>query len=116
MKSAPTLSGGPLGDSAGRDYSHKLQLFNAFAEPELRKAIASVGLLPGMRVLDAGCGTGEALRWLSEAIEPGGLAIGSDLSVPHLSACARDRRNSVVLQADLSRLPFRVASMDFIWC
>ncbi|SFS19979.1 hypothetical protein SAMN05216570_4215 [Dyella sp. OK004] len=62
MRSAPALSGGPLGDSAARDYSRKLQLFNAFAEPELRNAIASLELRPGMRVLDAGCGTGEALR------------------------------------------------------
>ena len=53
---------GLLGDTTARDYSRKLQLFNSFAEPELRRAIASLGLKQGMHVLDAGCGTGEALR------------------------------------------------------
>jgi SAM-dependent methyltransferase len=69
-----------------------------------------------MRVLDAGCGTGEALGWLSEAVEPGGLAVGTDLSLPHLSACAQDSRSGVVLQADLSQLPLHSVSLDLIWC
>ena len=64
-------SAGLLGDTIARDYSRKLQLFNTFAEPELRQAVASVGLKQGMRVLDAGCGTGEALRWLVDADEIG---------------------------------------------
>jgi ubiquinone/menaquinone biosynthesis C-methylase UbiE len=113
VKSERASSSGPLGDSASRDYSRKLQLFNAFAGPELRSAIANLGLRPGMRVLDAGCGTGEVLRWLAQAVEPDGLAVGVDLSAPHLSAC---QLNSVILQADLSRLPLRAASLDFIWC
>src|SRR5215472_7492645 len=77
---------GRLGDSPGRDYSLKLRLFNALAEPELRAAIASLRLQPGMRVLDAGCGTGETLGWLADAVTPGGLAVGIDLSTSHLGA------------------------------
>ena len=50
---------GLLSDTTARDYSRKLTLFNSFAAPELRQAIASLGLKPGMRILDAGCGTGE---------------------------------------------------------
>jgi SAM-dependent methyltransferase len=69
-----------------------------------------------MRVLDAGCGTGEALRWLSEAVEPGGLAVGADLSTQHLCVCAQDRSSSVVLQANLSDLPLHPDSFDLIWC
>ena len=34
-------SAGLLGDMIARDYSRKLQLFNSFAEPELRQAVAS---------------------------------------------------------------------------
>ena len=77
---------GRLGDTPQRDYSRKLQLFSAFAEPELRAAIASLGLAAGMRVLDAGCGTGESLGWLAAEVAPGGLAVGVDLSARHLSA------------------------------
>ncbi|MGA7439828.1 MAG: hypothetical protein WBW32_17025, partial [Luteibacter sp.] len=60
----PIPARGLLGDTTARDYSEKLRRFNAFAAPELCRAIASLGLKPGMRVLDAGCGTGEALAWL----------------------------------------------------
>ena len=39
---------GLLGDTPSRDYSRKLQLFNAFAEPELRQLIESLNLRPGI--------------------------------------------------------------------
>lgn len=45
---------GLLGDSIARDYAWKLKLFNAFAVPELKVAIASLALREGMRVRDAG--------------------------------------------------------------
>jgi SAM-dependent methyltransferase len=91
-------------------------LFSALAEPELRAALDTLGLGHGMRVLDAGCGTGEMLGWLAAAIAPGGLAVGIDLSTAHL----REARtalppNSLLLQADLLRVPLRTATFDLIW-
>lgn len=108
---------GLLGDTAGRDYSQKLRLFNAFAEPELRNAIALLGLNAGMRVLDAGCGTGETLRWLLPAVMPGGEVVGCDLAGAHASR-ARERAAAaaLVLQADLLQPPFPAACFDLIWC
>jgi SAM-dependent methyltransferase len=109
--------GGLLGDTSGRDYSSKLRAFNAFAEPELRQAIGALKLAPGMRVLDAGCGTGEALSWLHEWVEPNGVVVGVDLSAAHLEAASRRLRPGMtVLQADLMQLPLPVQSFDLIWC
>jgi SAM-dependent methyltransferase len=108
---------GLLGDTPDRDYSRKLQLFNAFAGPEIRQAIASLGLLPGMRVLDAGCGTGESLAWLQDAIEPTGTVVGIDLSAAHVSAARRYASpQNEILQCDLLRAPLMPASFDLIWC
>jgi SAM-dependent methyltransferase len=115
MSTAPATFG-RLGDSPGRDYSLKLRLFNALAEPELRAAITSLRLESGMRVLDAGCGTGESLGWLAAAVAPKGLAVGIDLSAEHLRTARGARSdNSVLVQADLQRIPLAAARFDLVW-
>src|ERR1700731_4589171 len=107
---------GLLGDTIARDYSRKLQLFNSFAAPELRQAIANLGLKNGMRVLDAGCGTGEALQWLSDAVAPHGTVVGIDLAAAHVSAArARASRHVLVLQADVRQPPLAPRSFDLVW-
>jgi SAM-dependent methyltransferase len=109
-------SPGLLGDTPGRDYGRKLSLFNAYAETELRRAIASLELRPAARVLDAGCGSGEALDWLREAVAPDGTVVGLDLAAAH-TRLARSRAEPSVLvaQADLLKCPLRHASVDLIW-
>ncbi|MBV8974810.1 MAG: methyltransferase domain-containing protein, partial [Sinobacteraceae bacterium] len=107
---------GRLGDTPQRDYSRKLRLFNALAEPELRQAIAALRLEPGMRVLDAGCGTGEALGWLAAAVGPEGLAVGIDLSASHVRLARAAVPDSIaLLQADLQKPPLTAASFDVVW-
>jgi SAM-dependent methyltransferase len=110
-------SPGLLGDTPSRDYSRKLSQFNSFAEPELRRLIASVDLSPGMRILNAGCGTGEALPWLLEEVEPSGHVIGVDLAAAHVDvARLYASANIEVLRGDLLTVPLSPASFDFIWC
>jgi SAM-dependent methyltransferase len=107
---------GPLEDTPARDYARKLRLFNLFAEPELRQAIASLALDPGMRVLDAGCGTGEALAWLAREVGAQGLVVGVDLAAAHAGAArAALAPGTHVLQADLLKPPLAAASFDLIW-
>jgi SAM-dependent methyltransferase len=106
---------GLLEDTPQRDYGRKLALFNAFAEPELRRAIAALDLRPGMRVLDAGCGTGEALAWLREAVLPGGEVVGIELAAAHAAMASRQAA-ATVLQADLLQAPFAARSFDVVWC
>jgi SAM-dependent methyltransferase len=108
---------GLLGDTPSRDYSRKLSQFNSFAEPELRRLIASVGLSPGMRILDAGCGTGEALPWLLDEVEPSGTVVGIDLASAHVDAARSYASARIeVLQGDLLTARLPPASFDFIWC
>ncbi len=107
---------GLLGDTVARDYSRKLRLFNSFAEPELRQAIANLGLRHGMRVLDAGCGTGEALGWLRDAVGPLGTVVGIDLAAAHVSAArTRSGGQALVVQGDLKQPPLAPGSFDLVW-
>lgn len=114
---SPTTPSGLLGDTTARDYSRKLKLFNAFAAPELRQAIASLALEPGMRVLDAGCGTGEALAWLAAEVAPGGAVVGMDLAASHVRAARNITSEDavLVLQANLLEAPLAPASFDVAW-
>lgn len=112
-----STSPGLLGDTTARDYSGKLRLFNAFAEPELRQIIAGLNLKPEAHVLDAGCGTGEVLRWFSDEVGPGGVIVGIDLATAHaVAARANASPPSLVLQADLLKAPLQGESFDLIWC
>jgi SAM-dependent methyltransferase len=108
---------GRLGDTPLRDYAHKLSLFNALAAAELRRLIRGLGLIPGMRILDAGCGTGEALNWLLEEVLPDGQVTGIDLSEAH-AAAARGRAAASIMvhSGDLSAAPFVAGSFDLVWC
>lgn len=107
---------GLLGDTPQRDYTEKLRLFNAFARPELCEAIAALGLRAGARVLDAGCGTGEALGWLHESAEGRALVVGMDLAGAHVRAARRNApAPTTILQADMLRPPLADGSFDLVW-
>lgn len=110
------VAAGLLGDTAQRDYSAKLRLFNAFAKPELCAAIDELVPRSGCDVLDVGCGTGEALDWLHRAMGGRGRVVGLDLSGSHLRA-ARETApvDAWVLQGDMLRPPFASSSFDLAW-
>jgi SAM-dependent methyltransferase len=121
MRSAPPLplrSGATLlGDAPARDYSRKLQLFNEFAQPEIRQLLAGLGLCSGMHLLDAGCGTGEAIGWLRETAGPAGTIVGIDLSTAHVAAARRHTApRTEIFQGDFIDAPLAPASFDLIWC
>jgi SAM-dependent methyltransferase len=113
----PTESSALLGDSAARDYSAKLRHFNAFAQAELKLLIASLEVGPGTRVLDVGCGTGEALGWFKDLTGAVGLVAGIDLSSAHARAArATAPDTTVIAQADMLKPPFAPGTFDLIWC
>ncbi|HZT04083.1 MAG TPA: methyltransferase domain-containing protein [Steroidobacteraceae bacterium] len=113
---APRAQSGLLGDTADRDYADKLRLFNAFAAPELDQAIRGLGLHEGMRLLDAGCGTGEMLQRLRNIAGPRADIVGIDLSGAHVRAARGAVDGSIrVIEGDLMTAPLPPAGFDLIW-
>jgi SAM-dependent methyltransferase len=108
---------GLLGDTTARDYADKLSQFNSYAEPELRGLIKGLNLRPGMYVLDAGCGTGDALNWLLSEVTPSEQVVGVDLAAAHVAAARlRVPAEVQIHQANLLNDLFEPASFDLIWC
>lgn len=119
MSGAETKKRGLLGESPQKAYVSKLNLFNRFAEPELRQIIASLDLKKDNWILDAGCGTGLTTTWLAEWL-PDGLAVGIDLSSQHLKQAQQfinsDSAVGCFLQTDMTHLGLKTGSFDLIWC
>lgn len=75
------------------------------------RALDLAGFAPGQRVLDVGVGTGDVHRAIQAAVEPGGMAIGLDISSVMLQLTRR-RTGAPVCLADASHLPIAPASLD----
>ncbi|MEV5610126.1 methyltransferase domain-containing protein [Streptomyces sp. NPDC052225] len=85
--------------------------------PAYATAVDALGLLPGSRVLDAGCGTGRALPALRAAVGPSGVVLGADLTPAMLTAAVRAGRDrdGQLLLADVARLPLRTGVLDAVF-
>lgn len=75
-------------------------------------------LVGGETVLDLACGPGTLTRHLADAVGPGGLVIGADLSPAMLTRAARavTAANTVFVRADAMALPLRDACLDAVCC
>lgn len=85
--------------------------------PAYVAGVAALGLRPGDRVLDAGCGTGRALPALREGVGPSGIVVGADLTPEMLNAAVVAGRHHVasLMLADVSALPLRDGVLDAVF-
>lgn len=70
-----------------------------------------LGLAPGQRVLHVGVGTGHDQAQLQEAVAPGGIVVGVDIS-PVMLGLTHTRTGATLIQADARALPVGSASFD----
>jgi SAM-dependent methyltransferase len=60
-----------------------------FARPEYEAQLRAVGLQPGWRVLDAGCGGGSFLPWIADLVGPSGRIAALDLTPENVAVIER---------------------------
>ncbi len=96
-------------------------LMNRFTRPVVSSAIDALGLKPGSRGLDAGCGIGNHTLWLAEAVSPDGHVTGVDISEEALSIAkvkleSSNLKKQVSFQfGDIFNLPFEDKTFDWVW-
>ncbi|SDJ41721.1 Methyltransferase domain-containing protein [Streptomyces indicus] len=85
--------------------------------PAYAAGVAAIGLRPGDKVLDAGCGTGRALPVLRAAVGPEGTVLGADLTPAMLKEAVEAGRDADgrLLLTDVARLPLRDGVLDAVF-
>lgn len=78
------------------------EALDALVRPFGRAALNALQVKPGEHALDVGCGCGETLLSLSEAVAPNGSVTGIDLSRPMLARARERAPNAVIIAGDAS--------------
>lgn len=102
-------------DTAGRTWAEVQGPLDRQLAPLGRVAMAALAAAPGERIVDIGCGSGQASLELARAVQPGGVVLGIDLSAPLLEAARRRAAGLDELsfvQGDAQIFPFAPASFD----
>ena len=90
---------------------------DALFAPITAAAVAAAAARHGDHALDVGCGCGDTVVALAEAVGPLGRVTGVDISAPMLAVAAgrlaaRALTQSAVIEADASAYPFVPTSVD----
>ena len=92
-------------DSSDEDLQRLLSIAELSAEPT-RTAFRKIGMKPGWRVIDCGCGPLGALAVMAEMVGPKGRVVGIDFSEP-----AVQRARSIASTLGLDNVEVRVSDV-----
>jgi ubiquinone/menaquinone biosynthesis C-methylase UbiE len=87
----------------------------------VRDQLNVLGLQPGMRVLDAGAGTGSAARVMADLVGPEGGVVALDFSGDRVRygaeiASRSGRGRMQFVQGQLAPAPLKPGTFDMVWC
>lgn len=94
----------------------------AMCRPEYEVMLRSVGLQAGWHVLDAGCGRGNYLPLIAEAVRPAGAIAALDLAPENIAAVTQSvaawglPTPVTTHLGTIIALPFPDGAFDAVWC
>ena len=90
---------------------------NEFRKPLLLEIMNSLGLTPGSKGLDAGCGMGEITKLLYENVGKSGKLTGLDFSEDMIQYAKNKNKNKNIkfIEGDVNSLAFADNSFDWVW-
>jgi SAM-dependent methyltransferase len=89
----------------------RLALMSRLLDPMHRRHIESLGVGPGARALEVGCGNGSISVWLAERVGPSGRAVAVDLDLSLVDVRAPDLD---LRQGDIVAGPVDPGSFDLV--
>jgi SAM-dependent methyltransferase len=89
----------------------RLALMSRLLDPMHRRHIEQLGIGPGARTLEAGCGSGSMSAWLAGQVAPGGRAVAVDLD---LSLAGVDEPGLELRRADILAGPVEPGDFDLV--
>jgi len=89
----------------------RLALMSRLLDPLHRRHLAQLGVRPGARTLEVGCGNGSVSAWLAGQIAPGGHAVAVDLDLSLVDAAVPGLE---LRQADILAAPVGLAEFDIV--
>jgi SAM-dependent methyltransferase len=89
----------------------RLDLMSRLLDPMHRRHIEQLGIGPGARTLEVGCGNGSISAWLAERVAPAGRAVAVDLD---LSLVDVDMPSLELRQADIVAGPVEPRDFDLV--
>ena len=90
----------------------RLTLRSDLLDPTERRTIRQLGLAPGWRCLEVGCGNGSIARWLAIQVGHRGHVVASDLDTSYIADLKAP--NLEVRQLDILRGPVEQSTYDLV--
>lgn len=90
----------------------RLALMSELLDPMERAHIERLGVRPGWRCLEVGCGNGSMSRWLADRIAPTGHVVASDLDISYVTAVQQSCLE--VRQLDITQDPIEPGAFDLV--
>jgi SAM-dependent methyltransferase len=90
----------------------RLALMSELLDPMERTHIERLGLRPGWRCLEVGCGNGSIACWLAERVAPTGHVVAGDLDISYVAGVHQPCLE--VRQLDITQDAIEQAAYDFV--